>query len=1111
MDQGAATILPPDRKRAWRVRPAAALGAVGLGAVVLLGGAWIIRLPAADALLRSAIAERGATASFQVDRLDLAGARLGDVRIGPQAKPDFEARSVTVSFGWGWGPRLAGVAVEGGRLRAAWTPAGLDLGDLGKLAGPGPSAARKPLPDLKISAKNLTADLATPYGPLTARIEAAGRLTRDFSAAAVIAPTSTEGEGGRIEGLAARATAVTENGGLKLEVAADLARLESAKTRLSGLRIDLTGDVDRALAAANAQGTIRVEQGAHEGMAFSGWSATATAAASDLGPGLRASAWRASLRNEVARATVPGGALNGVAAGLDLTGDAATAKGAWRLSAAEVVAAGLTAPVSAEGDVSLREGRLSGAGAIQARNGRARNPAQAADALDVLGATPAGPAAAAIKPALARALAAFDVDAPIAFAWADGAGAIRGTGPVTLRAASGAVLDLAPPADAPPWQVTLPGPRVGVAGTLSLQGGGLPDMIVRRLALDLAKGETTAAGQLTIAEWRGGGAAVSTTDLDVAWRGGAGDGRLSVSGDMRLTGPFAGMALRDAVAPLDLDIFERAGGWRIAARTGCLPLTAGAIEAVGLRFTAPRLDICGSGADGVLATVAPGGGLGGALRIAPTTLRGVQAGERPAPVSLGFGGVTAAFAGSTSRPLIRLEMDAPRFTQLMAADRTLTATSETVTANVRAGGSWRIDGRFTGAVIDDPGLPAAVTSGAGILAVEPAGNAAIVRVSDVTARVTDKAARPAFNPVTIVDGVAVIADGVVRSTGDLRLESTGSALGRFEARHDIAANEGEATVRAEDLRFDEQLQPFKISELARGVVENAEGPIDVTGHVRWAGDRLTSDGLVKINSVSAATAGLGPISGVVGVIAFDDLTRFTTPPGQEIRLGEINPGVVVRDGTVRFQLKENGIIALESAQFPFARGILSVQPAQVTIGAAETRYTLELKDVDVAQLMRDLDFKDLAATGKVQGVFPLIVTRTGARIENGVLTAAPGGGMIAYTGQAADAVSSGAGQVAFDALRSFRYDNLALELNGDLDGEIVTGIRFQGVNNAPIKAATLVPGLKTVGATGLPFRFNVTVRAPFKDIAKGANQIVNPLGAIEAARARKGLDPSKVP
>ena len=228
-------------------------------------------------------------------------------------------------------------------------------------------------------------------------------------------------------------------------------------------------------------------------------------------------------------------------------------------------------------------------------------------------------------------------------------------------------------------------------------------------------------------------------------------------------------------------------------------------------------------------------------------------------------------------------------------------------------------------------------------------------------------------------------------------------------------------------------------------------------------------------------------------------------------MGEINPGVAVRDGTVRFQLKRDGVIALESAQFPFARGKLSVQPALVTIGAAETRYALELTDVDVAQLIRDLDFKDLTATGRVQGVFPLIVTPTGARIENGLLTAAPGGGEIAYTGQAAQSVSSGPGQVAFDALRSFRYDNLALELNGDLDGEIVTGIRFQGVNNAPLTAASLVPGLRTMGATGLPFRFNVTVRAPFKDLAEGANRVINPLKAIDAARGPQGVDPSKVP
>lgn len=1109
MDQGAATILPTDPKRAKRARPVAALGAVGLGAVVLLGGAWILRLPAADALLRSAVAERGATAAFTLEHLDLTTARLSGVRLGPAARPDFEARAVTLAFGWGFGPRLSGVAIEGGRLRATVSPRGLELGDVGKLTASDANAPRKPLPDLAVTTSGFIIETATPYGPVTATVDAAGRLTRDFKATAAIAPTAATGAAGRIKGLSARAIVETAKDGLALRLTGAIAQIDSEALKAKGVQIEATGAIDHALTAADGRATIRLDSGAQGGMAISGWSGAATVAATGLGPGLRAKAWRANARTDITRATAPGSALDRLTATLDLAGDDRAGKGAWRV-AADATAAGLTGPVVAEGRVDLRDGRIAGAGAVTARGARAKDPAAMAGLLDVLGATPAGPAAAATKPALARALADFDLDAPIAFAWAEGAGAVRGAGPVTARAASDAALDLAPPANAPPWQVTLPGPGVGVAGVLSLRGGGLPEVAVQRFAVDIRKGETTAAGRLTIAAWRGGGASLAVDDLDLAWRGDAREGRLSVAGDVLMTGPFAGFALTDARAPLDLDIHTRGGGWRVSPRAPCLPIAARTLEAAGLRFADARLDIC-AGPDGALATATPSGALSGTLRIAPATLRGVMAGERKASASLSFKGATAAFDGAVARPRVRLAADALTYTQAMATDRTLTATIKTVTATMNAGRLWRIEGDFAGADVDDPGLAAAVRAGAGDFTIEPAGEAAIIRVADMTARVTDKAARPAFNPLTIAGGTAVIADGIVRAAGDLRLESTGATLARYEATHDIGKNEGEAVVRAADLRFTDRLQPFQISELARGVVENVDGPIDVTAHARWVGDVLTTDGVVKLQSIAAATAGLGPISGVSGAIQFDDLTKLTTPPGQEIRLGEINPGVIVRDGVVRFQLMANGVIALESAQFPFAHGTLSVQPATVTIGAAETRYALELKDIDVAQLIRDLDFKDLTATGRVQGVFPLIVTPTGARIENGLLTAAPGGGTIAYTGPTSDAVTSGPGQVAFDALRSFRYDNLALELNGDLDGEIVTGIRFQGVNEAPISAANVAPGMRTFGATGLPFRFNVTVRAPFKALAEGMDRFVNPLKAIGATQTPLGVDPSKVP
>ena len=60
------------------------------------------------------------------------------------------------------------------------------------------------------------------------------------------------------------------------------------------------------------------------------------------------------------------------------------------------------------------------------------------------------------------------------------------------------------------------------------------------------------------------------------------------------------------------------------------------------------------------------------------------------------------------------------------------------------------------------------------------------------------------------------------------------------------------------------------------------------------------------------------------------------------------------------------------------------------------------------------------------------------------------------------------------------------------DGELVTQLRFAGTNETP---ATLGGGPLPIRATGLPFRFNVTVRAPFRALLGTASSFndVRPL------------------
>jgi hypothetical protein len=172
-----------------------------------------------------------------------------------------------------------------------------------------------------------------------------------------------------------------------------------------------------------------------------------------------------------------------------------------------------------------------------------------------------------------------------------------------------------------------------------------------------------------------------------------------------------------------------------------------------------------------------------------------------------------------------------------------------------------------------------------------------------------------------------------------------------------------------------------------------------------------------------------------------------------------------------------------------------VLPTIVNLNSDEIALTLSLKGVDVNALTKQLNIKGLTATGEVEGQFPLVFKKGKGRIVHGRLTAAPQGGDIQY--DATFDAGGGPAQIAFGALRSFRYDKLSIDLDGDLDGELVTEIAFTGVNREPIDQKA---GPGTFKVVGIPFKFGVTVRAPFMSLSRAASGFNDPLGLIRGAK-----------
>jgi translocation and assembly module TamB len=83
--------------------------------------------------------------------------------------------------------------------------------------------------------------------------------------------------------------------------------------------------------------------------------------------------------------------------------------------------------------------------------------------------------------------------------------------------------------------------------------------------------------------------------------------------------------------------------------------------------------------------------------------------------------------------------------------------------------------------------------------------------------------------------------------------------------------------------------------------------------------------MVRLDGVSLSTATIPIVNDVRGEIRFDNLWELTTPPGQQVTIGELNPGVSVTNGRVNFQLLSDERVAIERAEFDFASGTLAMR------------------------------------------------------------------------------------------------------------------------------------------------------------------------------------------
>lgn len=1101
---------PPPPPRRALVGWATALAALAVSTLLLAAGLWAVRFSIAEFLLGAALAERGVEAEFQVVNLDFDGITLSGVRFGSPTAPDAEAP--TIEAGWRWAgllPRLTRVEVRQPRLRLRMDSAGrVSAGSLDRLGSGRPARQRASIPAIELALAEGELLLEGPFGVLTGTFSGDGALGQDFSANAQLAPASLAEGGYTLEAVRADLIVVSREGAIAFRLSADAESVAWETLRVEGASFRAMGRAPLDLSRIDVETAWRASALSSESMEAQILSGAAGFEALTEERSLDLRDWEGEARVSAAQIRFGDASAERPRFDAHARGDGPQGAARWTLSAVRFAGFTLISDQpSAAGEIAFEltgDETLTGDATLTLARTRLNDGAQqdVRAAFPDLGGAPVGPTFAAAERALDRAADRFDLTIPLRIAAAESGVRVFMDAAAEARSATGAQLRFAPlRSDAPALIVQWPGPTLHGAAALELRGGSAPYATLLLDAINWSP-ETSfeADGTLTLADWRAEAASIAADELGISISTApAGGGVVSLRGPARVTGPLGDGQVRDLAATLDIAI-HWGGGWRVVPN-GCLPMSAGAIDAAGLSFANGAFALCPL--NGALIAADAQRNLSGGFIVRRLGLNGRMAGGGQ-PVRLDAEDVIGRFRGRTGDMVLALEAARPGLAIEMADARTLRVVLQRMTADARIADSWSVTGAFERGVLTDPALPGSVSTITGGWSAAPGDDGPVIQVSAGEATLTANrpatdAERPLFNPLRLVNVTGVLRGGRIDAHGGVLLEERARQLAEFTAEHVVREGRGMAQVSADRLVFGPQLQPYEITERARGMIDNVRGSIGLRAAIIWTHDRIDGAGRVRLDGLSLSTSTIPIIENVRGEVYFDNLFELTTPPGQRIEVGLVNPGIAARNGRVRFQLLDDQQVSIEGAEFDFAGGTLSMAPTTIVLGADETGFRLTLTDVEAGTLLDTLNVPDLDATGRLEGAFPLILTRRTSIIDNGVLRALPGGGTIAYTGDAG-ANASGPVDIAFDALRRFEYDELSLTLNGDINDEVITDIEFSGRNTGEavdLGEISSIPGVGSVRLRGVPFVFNVRVTAPFRRLAQTAATIADPISVID--------------
>jgi hypothetical protein len=766
-------------------------------------------------------------------------------------------------------------------------------------------------------------------------------------------------------------------------------------------------------------------------------------------------------RLAVASFTAGDNGLANLVANIGFKGSATDASGRFDLAAQRARLAAIYADrTRLNGAYRLQsgKGRLSVVADYGANSASLSGPilAQLTSPLDSASGTPLGPVARAIAAAIRRTAGNFDATGKLVLVNFPGGGGVRvetadarGPGGARVRVAGRDGINYY-------W----PSGRIRLDSNISMGGGGLP-----RAEISLVQPRNGAgmSGEARIAPYQAGRSRLALAPVRFSpGRGGA----TNITTIALLDGPVSGGFVRGLRVPIDAS-FGGAAGFSFG-RT-CLDARFAGFQMGTLKLRGARLPVCPIGR--AIAWQAPGGELQvGALLRRPN------------------------FSGSLGKSPVRISaawarLLKERFAAAEFAMRIGKAEAPVLLDASRLEGNYSGSGTFSGGKAIIGRVPLAISDAAGKWRM-PKGGVAF----NGGLLLSDRSDPPKFYPLRGDNVDFLLANNRITATGTLKHPASGTRVTDVDIRHNLDTGNGEATLDVPGIKFGGNLQPEELTRLTQGVIALVNGGLSGQGRIAWTGGgTVTSTGDFTVRNMDLA-APFGPVTGMNGTIHFNDLLKLETAPGQRLTMTSINPGILVEDGEVRYQLLPDQLVKIERGEWPFMGGKLILRETILNFARpTPKRLTFEVVGLDAHTFVASMGFKEIDASGTFDGVLPMIFDEDGGKVVGGRLDSRPGGGFLQYNGVVNKANLGTMGNLAFEALRDLRFKSMIIRLEGLLAGEFATHLEIDGVALGQTGTQRFIRGfLKKI-----PLKMNVEIRGPFRALIATAKAFRDPRKVIE--------------